>query len=324
MELAQLGSTPFEITRIGLGTWAIGGGGYQSGWGPQDDEVSIETIHASLSGGVNWIDTAAVYGLGRAESVVRRALEGVDHQPFVFTKCSQRWDADGKVYSCLKRDSVLQEFEDSCRRLGTDHLDLYQLHRPWPREDLLEGWATVAELKEQGLITAIGVSQFSLDELQVTHALAPIDTLQPRYSLIDRTIEGDVLGFCQEHDIGVITYSPMGSGLLTGAVSAERIEQLPDDDWRKRSPEFAEPRLSLHLRAAKQLARIGESHGVSAGAIAVAWVLANPAVAGAIVGLRAVGQVAPMLAAAEVRLSPEDLRMLDELSRQYTSEEAPA
>jgi aryl-alcohol dehydrogenase-like predicted oxidoreductase len=315
MERVKLGQTAFEISRIGLGTWAIGGGEYQSGWGPQDDEASVATIRAALAAGINWIDTAAVYGLGRAESVLRVALEGLAERPFVFTKCSQRWTQDRVVYSCLKRDSILEEVEGSLARLGVDRLDLYQVHRPWPEEDLEEGWATLASLKEQGVLRAIGVSQFSLAQLEIAGSIAQIDTLQPRYSLIDRTVEAEILPYCAERGIGVITYSPMGSGLLTGAMSAGRVAALPPDDWRGRSPEFRGPRLQQHLDLAERLAAIGQRLGCAPGAVAVAWVLANPAVDGAIVGFRSAGQLAPLLPAPGLRLEASVLAELDEATR---------
>jgi aryl-alcohol dehydrogenase-like predicted oxidoreductase len=316
MERVKLGQTPFEISRIGLGTWAIGGGENQSGWGPQDDEASVATIHAALGGGINWIDTAAVYGLGRAESVLRVALAGLTDRPFIFTKCSQRWTEDRAVYSSLKRDSILEEVEGSLARLGVDRLDLYQLHRPWPEEDLEEGWTALASLKEQGVVRAIGVSQFSMAQLEIAGSIAQIDTLQPKYSLIDRTVEAEILPYCAERGIGVITYSPMGSGLLTGAMSASRVAALPLDDWRGRSHDFRGPQLRRHLDLAERLAAIGQRLGCAPGAVAVAWVLANPAVAGAIVGFRSVGQVAPLLPAPGLRLGASVLAELDEATRE--------
>jgi aryl-alcohol dehydrogenase-like predicted oxidoreductase len=314
MERVKLGQTPFEISRVGLGTWAIGGGEYQSGWGPQDDEESAATIHAALDGGINWIDTAAVSGLGRAEAVLRVALQGLAERPFIFTKCSQRWTEDRVVYSCLKRDSILEEVEGSLTRLGVDRLDLYQLHRPWPEEDLEEGWATLADLKDQGVVGAIGVSQFSLAQLEIAGSIARVDTLQPKYSLVDRTVETEILSYCDARGIGVITYSPMGSGLLTGTMTASRVLALPPDDWRGRSPDFRGPQLQRHLRVAERLAAIGRRLDCSPGAVAVAWVLANPAVAGAIVGFRSPAQVAPLLPAPEIRLTPGVLAELDEVT----------
>ena len=315
MELVKLGQTPFDISRVGLGTWAIGGGEYQSGWGPQNDEASVATIHAALAGGINWIDTAAVYGLGRAETVLRTALEGLADRPLIFTKCSQRWTKDRVVYSSLKRDSILEEVEGSLNRLGVDRLDLYQLHRPWPEEDLEEGWTTLASLKDQGVVRAVGVSQFSLAQLEIAGSIAKIDTLQPKYSLIDRTVEAEILPYCAGRGIGVITYSPMGSGLLTGAMSASRVAVMPPDDWRGRSPDFQGPQLRRHLYVAERLAAIGQRLGCAPGAVAVAWVLANPAVAGAIVGFRSAGQVTPLLPAPGLRLDASVLAELDEATR---------
>ncbi len=304
----QLGSTGMEITRAGFGGWAIGGGGWEFGWGPQDDEQSIAAIHRTLDLGVNWIDTAAGYGFGRSEEVVGRALEGVDQRPYVFTKASLVEGPGRRVIHNLTRDSIWREAEASLKRLRADAMDLYQIHWPNPEPGIEEGWTALAELKEQGLVRHIGVSNFSVAQLRRIGAIAPVETLQPPYSLIDRGAEAELLPYCDEAGIGVIVYSPMASGLLTGAMTAERIAGLPDDDWRKRDARFTEPQLSRHLALVGRLAAVAGRHGTTPGAVAVAWTLRNPAVDGAIVGLRRPDQASLITAAASLTLSDAEIR----------------
>jgi aryl-alcohol dehydrogenase-like predicted oxidoreductase len=311
LRTAALGSTGMLITRVGFGAWAIGGGEYRFGWGPQDDEQSIAAIHRAIELGVNWIDTAAVYGFGRSESVVGRALEGLPERPYVFTKCSALEGPARTVRFDLSRDSVLREAEASIRRLGIDAIDLYQIHRPDPEPQLEEGWAALAELKEQGVVRHIGVSNFTVEQLRRIQGIAPVETLQPSYSLIAREVERDVLPYAERTGIGVIVYSPMGSGLLTGRMSRERIAGLPDDDWRKHDPRFAEPLLSQHLAQARRLDAVAERHGATPGAVAIAWTLRNPAVDAAIVGFRRPDQVDPLVAAGDIDLTDEDLAEIE-------------
>ena len=261
LKTTELGSTGLEITRVGYGAWAIGGGGWEFGWGPQVDEASIETIHRALELGVNWIDTAAAYGFGHSEEVVGRALEGLGERPYVFTKASLVPGPGGRVLHNLKRDSILREADASLQRLGVDAIDLYQIHWPIPEVDVEEGWSAFAELKEQGLVRHIGVSNFDVEQMRRIQKIAPVETLQPPYSLIAREIEDEILPFTQREGIGVIAYSPMGSGLLTGAMTRERIEHLPEDDWRKHSEQFLEPRLSEHLALVERLKTVAERHG---------------------------------------------------------------
>jgi aryl-alcohol dehydrogenase-like predicted oxidoreductase len=300
-----------EITRVGLGAWAIGGGGFEWSWGTQEDEESIAAIHRALELGVNWIDTAAHYGFGHSEEVVGRALAGLDRRPSVFTKGGQPKGPNGTTLQSLKRDSLLRECEESLRRLGVDAVDLYQIHWPIPEDEIEEGWSALVELKEQGLARHIGVSNFSVEQLRRVQAIAPVETLQPPYSLLDREAEPEILPFCEREGIGVVVYSPMASGLLTGAMTRERIEALPDDDWRRRSEGFREPQLSRNLELVERLKRVAGRHGVSPGAVAVAWTLHNPAVDGAITGFRRPDQVEPILAAAELELSDEDVEELE-------------
>jgi aryl-alcohol dehydrogenase-like predicted oxidoreductase len=304
-----------EITRIGLGAWAIGGGGWEFGWGPQDDEESIAAIHHALEQGINWIDTAAAYGFGRSERTVGRALEGVAARPFVFTKCSLLEGPGRTVAHSLKRDSVLREAEASLERLGVDAIDLYQIHWPIPDEDIEEGWAALAELKQQGLVRHIGVSNFDVDQLRRVQQIAPIETLQPQYSLIEREVEMELLPFAEREGIGAIVYSPMGSGLLTGRMTRERIEGLADDDWRKRDGRFNEPQLSQNLALVARLEAVADRHDTTPGAVAVAWALRHPAVDGAIVGFRRPDQVDPILPAANLELTNQDITEIEGSAR---------
>jgi len=301
----RLGGTGLEISRVGFGAWAIGGAEYDWGWGEQDDEQSIATIHRALELGVNWIDTAAQYGFGHSEEVVGRAIAGLDERPLVFTKGGQPEGPNRTTLQTLRRDSLRRECEASLRRLGVEAIDLYQIHFPIPDEELEEGWTTLAELKDEGLVRHIGASNFSVGQLRRAQAIAPVEALQPPYSLLDREVEDEILPFCEREGIGVIVYSPMASGMLTGKMTRERIEGLPDDDWRRRSERFREPQLSRSLELVERLERIAERHGVSPGAVAVAWTLRNPAVDGAIVGFRRPDQVEPILAAADLELDDD-------------------
>jgi aryl-alcohol dehydrogenase-like predicted oxidoreductase len=312
VQTTQLGATGLEITRVGFGAWAIGGGGWEFGWGPQEDQESIDAIHRALELGVNWIDTAAAYGFGHSEEVVGRALAGLDERPYVFTKASLVPGPGGRVLHSLKRDSILREAEASRRRLGVDAIDLYQIHWPDPAADIDEGWATLAELKEQGLVRHIGVSNFDVDQLRRIQGIAPVETLQPPYSLISREIEDEILPYTREHGIGVIVYSPMGSGLLTGAMTRERISGLPDDDWRKHDARFQEPQLSEHLALVDRIRAVAARHASSPGAVAAAWTLRNPAVHGAILGFRRPDQVGAILGSGVVELTDTDVADIED------------
>jgi aryl-alcohol dehydrogenase-like predicted oxidoreductase len=307
----QLGETGLEVTRLGLGAWAIGGGGWEFGWGPQDDEQSIAAIHHALDQGINWIDTAAAYGFGRSEEIVGRALEGLQDRPYVFTKCSLLEGPDRKVVHSLKRDSILREAEASLERLGIDAIDLYQIHWPIPESDIEEGWSALAELKQAGLVRHIGVSNFDVEQLRRIEQIAPVETLQPQYSLIERDVERDILPFCERERIGVIVYSPMGSGMLTGGMTRQRIASLADDDWRKRDARFTEPQLSRNLDLVQRLTAVADRYDTTPGAVAVAWTLRNPAVDAAIVGFRRPDQVDPILPAAGLELADQDLAEIE-------------
>jgi len=307
LKTTQLGETGLEITRIGFGAWAIGGDGWEFGWGPQQDEESIQTIHRALELGVNWIDTAAAYGFGHSEEVVGRALAGLERRPYVFTKASLVQGPDGRLVNNLKRDSILREAEGSLKRLGVDAIDLYQIHWPIPEGDVEEGWSAFAELKEQGLVHHIGVSNFDIAQLQRIDQIAPVETLQPPYSLIAREVENDILPFTKHEGIGVIVYSPMGSGLLTGAMTQERITNLPENDWRKHSASFQEPQLTRHLAIVERLKKVATRLDTTPGAVAVAWALRNPAVDGAIIGFRQPDQVGSILDADGLELNDTDI-----------------
>ncbi|ASQ90663.1 aldo/keto reductase [Prosthecochloris sp. GSB1] len=311
MNTRRLGITELRITPVGFGSWAIGGSDWAHGWGPQDDSEAIAAVEKALELGVNWIDTAAVYGLGHAEELVGRALDGVKKKPLVFTKCSLVWNNNRRVGNSLKADSVRRECEASLKRLKTDAIDLYQIHWPYPDNDIEEGWRTMAELKEEGLVRHIGVSNFDADQMRRAQAIAPVETLQPPYSMLRRAIETDILPFCREHDIGVIVYSPMLSGMLTGAMTRERALSLPENDWRRNNKEFQEPRLSRNLELVELLKAIGGKHGRSAGEVAIAWTFRNPAVTAAIVGGRSPRQVEGTVGAMEFRLTDEEAHEID-------------
>jgi aryl-alcohol dehydrogenase-like predicted oxidoreductase len=308
---SELGNTGMQITRVGFGAWAIGGGGYDWGWGTQDDDDSVAAIHDALELGVNWIDTAAQYGFGHSEAVVGRALAGLDERPYVFTKGGQPEGPGRTTVQSLRRDSLRRELEGSLSRLGLDAIDLYQIHWPIPAEEIEEGWSTLVELRDEGLVRHIGVSNFNGEQLRRIQQIAPVETLQPQYSLVVREAEDELLPFCGGEGIGVIVYSPMGSGLLTGAMTRERIESLPDDDWRKHDARFQEPQLSRHLALVERLKAVAERHGTTPGAVAVAWTLRNPAVDGAIVGFRRPGQVDPIIAAAGLELTDDDVATIE-------------
>lgn len=311
METESFGRTGLDVTRIGFGSWAVGGSGWFGGWGSQEDQDSVAAIHRALEHGVNWIDTAAVYGLGHSEEVVARALDGVSERPYVFTKCELVWDEAGNVSNSLKADSVKRECEDSLRRLNVEAIDLYQVHWPSPDEDIEEGWQAMADLKEEGKARHIGVSNFDVGQLKRAEAVAPVETLQPPYSMLNRGVEEEILPYCQENGIGVINYSPMFSGLLTGRMDKGRAGSLPEDDWRSRHPEFQEPRLSRNLELVEILEKIGAAHGNSPGEVAIAWTLRHPAVTAAIVGGRRPDQVDGVVGAADLHLDDLEIARIE-------------
>ena len=307
LRTTALGGTGMEISRVGVGAWAIGGGGWDWGWGGQDDDDSIAAIHRALDLGVNWIDTAAQYGFGHSEEVVGRAIAGRRDRPYVFTKCGQPEGPGRTTTHSLRRDSIRRELEGSLTRLGVDAIDLYQIHFPIPDEDLEEGWATLAEARDEGLVRHIGLSNVDVSQIRRAQAVAPVETLQPQYSLIARDVEDGILPAAEGDGIGVIVYSPMGSGMLSGGMTRDRIASLPDDDWRRDDARFREPLLTRHLALVDRLAAVAARHDTTPGAVAVAWTLRHPAVDGAITGFRRPGQVDPIVAAAGLDLTDDDL-----------------
>ena len=312
MQTRQLGNSDLHITPIGFGAWAIGGGGWAFAWGAQDDADSIATIREAIDLGINWIDTAAVYGLGHSEEVVAKALQGVAKRPFLFTKCARVWDENRQIGKRLKADSIRAECESSLKRLKVDVIDLYQVHWPEPDEDIEEGWQTMVKLKEEGKVRWIGVSNFSAEQMERIAKFGPITSLQPPYSMIRPEVEASILPYCKQHNIGVIAYSPMASGLLTGKMTRERIAALPADDWRKeKNKHYQEPLLTRNLNLVEILKRIAAAHGRTPGEAAIAWVLRHPAVTGAIVGARKPGQLKELVGAADWRLTAGEADEID-------------
>jgi aryl-alcohol dehydrogenase-like predicted oxidoreductase len=311
MQKRELGNTGMHITPVGFGSWAIGGDNWQFGWGAQDDGDAIAAIERAVELGINWIDTAAVYGLGHSEELVGKAVAGLKLKPYIFTKCSMVWNDRRQVGYSLKADSIRRECEASLKRLNADAIDLYQIHWPNPDADIEEGWQEMARLKEEGLVRHIGVSNFSVDQLRRIIPIAPVATLQPPYSMLRPAIEQTLLPFCLERNIGVLVYSPMLSGMLSGSMTQERAANFSANDWRRNNKEFQEPRLSANLELVELLKRIGAPHGCSAGEVAIAWTLRHPAVTGAIVGGRNAAQVEGVVGAAEFRLSDEEIGVIE-------------
>jgi aryl-alcohol dehydrogenase-like predicted oxidoreductase len=321
MTTKKLGNSDLEITAIGIGSWAIGGGGWQFGWGPQDDNDSVAAIRAGLETGINWIDTAAIYGFGHSEEMVAAAIQDTRTRPYVFTKCGRLGRPDGSIYASITSKSVRKECEDSLRRLKLDTIDLYQMHWPDPDPDIEEGWTEMAKLQREGKVRWIGVSNFNAAQMKRAQAIAPITSLQPPYSLVRPAVETEILPYAQSQNIGVIVYSPMGAGLLTGKMTRERAANFAEDDWRKRNVEFQEPRLSRNLDLVELLRKIGQRHGRTPGEAAIAWTLKNPAVTAAIVGIRRPDQVSGIAGALEFRLSAAEI---DELERFQAAQSATA
>ena len=307
MQKRQLGNSDLQITPIGVGAWAMGGGDWAFSWGQQQDKNSIEAIHAALDAGINWIDTAAIYGHGHSEEVVGKAISGRANRPYIFTKCGIVWDEQRQISRSLKADSIRREVEASLRRLKMDVIDLYQIHWPDPEPEIEEGWQTLAQLKKEGKVRNIGVSNFNVPQMKRAQKIAPITSLQPPYNIVTSDIEGEVLPFCRENSIGVIVYSPMKSGLLTGKMTRERIAKLPPDDFRPRTVSFQEPLLTRNLGLVEVLRTIGDRHGHTPGEVAIAWTLRDPVVTGAIVGMRSAQQAREIVRSAEFRLSNNEV-----------------
>ena len=315
----KLGNSDLSITPIGIGSWGIGGGGWKFAWGSQDDNESISAIRRGLEKGINWIDTAAIYGMGHSEEMVAKALEGVSERPYVFTKCERRWHADGTIYPSLKAESVRKECEDSLRRLKVDAIDLYQVHWPEPEEEIEEGWTEMAKLQREGKVRWIGVSNFNVEQIKRAQKIAPVTSLQPPYSLLRRGIEAEILPYVRSQNIGVIVYSPMLSGMLTGKMTRERAANFQQDDWRRNNAEFQEPKLSRNLELAELLRKIGQRHGRTPGEVAIAWTLNNPAVTAAIAGVRRPDQVDGIAGALEFRLTAEEIAAIERFQSAQTA-----
>jgi aryl-alcohol dehydrogenase-like predicted oxidoreductase len=305
LEKRKLGNSDLELTRIGFGAWAIGGGDWAFGWGPQDDADSIEAIHRAIDLGINWIDTAAVYGLGHSEEVVGKAIKSASSKPYIFTKSSMVWNEQREITNSMKH--IRREVEESLKRLQVEAIDLYQIHWPKPDEEIEEGWQAMADLKKEGKVRWIGVSNFSPSQMERAMKIAPITSNQPPYSMINRSIEPEILPFCGKHNISVINYAPMHSGLLTGAMTKERVAAFPSDDFRRNAKSYQQPALDRNLKLADLLKQIGSRHNVNAGVVATAWTLEQPAITAAIVGSRSAKQVEGTLAAASFKLSPAEL-----------------
>ncbi len=305
MKTRKLGWTGVELTTIGLGTWAMGGSGWQFSWGPQDDAQSIGAIHRAIERGINWIDTAPAYGLGHSEEMVGRAVRAMAGRPFIATKCSRVWDERGTLGSNLKAESIQREAEASLRRLQVDVIDLYQIHWAMPDEDIEEGWSAVAGLIRQGKVRYGGVSNFSVSQLERIRTIHPIASVQPPYSMLVRGIEQDLLAYCAAHQIGVVCYSPMYKGLLTGRFNKERLQRLAEDDHRRKDPRFQEPQISANLKLVEDLSPLVRKEGRTLGELAIAWVLRRPEVTSAIVGARSAEQVDEFVAAGDWSLPAE-------------------
>jgi len=314
MKVRKLGYSYLHLTTIGLGTWAMGGGDWKFGWGDQDDQASINAIHQALDAGINWIDTAAIYGHGHAERVVGRAIKGRRDDIIIATKCGRVWEGDSReIGKCLRRDSIRREIDASLERLDIDHIDLYQIHWPEPDEEIEEGWAAVSELIDEGKIRYAGVSNFSIEQLKRIQPIHPVTSLQPPYSMLRRDIESELLPFCDANSIGVIAYSPMQAGLLTGKFTPERVAQLPDNDWRKSNPYFTQPQLDQHLATVESLKPISEELGVTLSQLALAWILRRPEMTAAIAGARRPDQITETVKAGEIELSSDVIERLDQI-----------
>ena len=313
LKTAALGEAGLRITRVEFGAWAIGGGGWEFGWGPQDDDESMAALHRAFDSGVNWVDTAAVYGLGHSEEVVARALRGRSGaRPYVFTKCGLVWDEARNVSTVIRGESIRRECEASLRRLKVDAIDLYQIH--WPTDDIAdidEGWGAMAELQREGKVRWIGVSNFDVEQMRRAQAIAPITSLQPPYSMLRREIEAEILPYASEHDIGVLVYGALAHGLLTGAI--DRGATFAPDDWRSSHPMFAGEALEHELDVVDALRRFAEERGHSVSQLAIAWALSHPAVHVAIVGSRHRRHIADSIGALELHLSDADVAELDRI-----------
>jgi aryl-alcohol dehydrogenase-like predicted oxidoreductase len=308
----KLGNSELELTAIGFGAWAIGGP-WEFGWGPQDDEDSIRTIRTALDEGINWIDTAPVYGRGRSEQVVGRALKDIARKPIIATKCSLVWDETRDKISCLREESIINECHQSLKRLGIEVIDLYQMHWPEPDEQLEEGIGAMAKLQKQGKLRYIGVSNFDVEQIQRAQKVAKIASLQPPYNMLRRDTEKELLPYCEKNNIGVVAYSPMQKGLLTGKFTAKKVAALPEGDHRKNDPEFLGKKFEATTELVEKLKPIAERNGITLAQLAIAWVLRRDEVTAAIVGARHPGQTKETAPAADIDLNEETIEQIEEL-----------
>lgn len=312
MNTRKLGYSDLHLTTIGLGTWAMGGGDWKFGWGDQDDQSSIDSIHQALDAGINWIDTAAIYGHGHSERVVGQAIKGRRDKVIIATKCGRVWEGDSKeIGKCLRRESIRREIDASLQRLELDYIDLYQIHWPEPDQEIEEGWTAVSELIQEGKIRYAGVSNFSLEQLKRVQPIHPVTSLQPPYSMLRRDVEAEILPYCQEKNIGVVAYSPMQAGLLTGKFTKDRVANLPDNDWRKFNPFFTQPQLDKHLAMVDQLRPIAVELDITLAQLALAWVLRRPEMTAAIAGARRLDQITETVKAGEIVLSDDVIHRIE-------------
>jgi len=312
MRTRKLGYTDLELTTVGLGTWAMGGP-WLYGWGPQDDGEAISAVLAALDMGINWIDTAPIYGLGHSEELVGKALKQTSQKPLIATKCGLLWNEQDQRIPCVKAKSIREECHRSLKKLGVEVLDLYQMHWPQPDEDIEEGWEEMAKLAEEGKVRYIGVSNYDVEQMQRIRKIAPVASLQPPYSMLHREVEDEVLSYCTENKIGVVAYSPMQRGLLTGKFSRERLAALPLDDHRRKNPDFQEPQFTATLQFVDELRPIAERSGRTLAQLAISWVLRRPEVTAAIVGARRPEQIAETFDASNWDLSREDIDEIEQL-----------
>jgi len=312
MQTRQLGRTDLHLSTVGLGTWAMGGP-WEYGWGPQDDDEAIGAILTALETGINWIDTAPAYGLGHSEELIGKALEQVSEKPLIATKCGILWNEKKEKVTCLKRQSIRDECHASLERLGIEVIDLYQMHWPDPDEDVEEAWEEMAALVAEGKIRYLGASNFSVEQIERVQKIHPVVSLQPPYSMLHREVEDELLDYCGKNDIGVIAYSPIQRGLLTGKFSAERLARLPQDDHRRRNPDFHEPRFSATLELVEHLKKVAERNGRTCAELAIGWVLRRPEVTAAIVGARRPQQILETAPASDWGLSEKDIEEIEQL-----------
>jgi len=316
MQRRQLGYTDLKLTTVGLGTWAMGGP-WQFGWGPQDDGEAVAAILTALEEGINWIDTAPVYGCGHSEELVGKALKQTSQKPFIATKCGLLWNGKREKVNCLKSQSIRKECHASLKRIGVEVIDLYQMHRPEPEEDIEQAWEEMARLAEEGKVRYIGISNFNVEQIKRVEKIAPVASLQPPYSMLNRGVEDELLGYCAENNIGVVAYSPMQRGLLTGKFSQERLAGLPLDDHRRRSPDFQEPQFSATLQLVDQLQPIAERNGRTLAQLAISWVLRRSEVTAAIVGARRPDQIAETATASNWTLAQEETQEIEQLLAEH-------